>query len=171
MLEWARDDRWICPESLPESVEKFILYIDYIWTWGIFGLAITLALNYLWLSLMLVLIRSLILFYLFIFRVVGGQKMLVHSSDLIVVINCIIDRVILPHGTCGMWSCSLGGSVAGYCHWQGLQLCSRLSSCLKVCSSPLSYASPWEVAVTKGIFVCTAKASIGRWEHHNYSVI
>lgn len=30
MLEWARDDRWICPESLPESVEKFILYIDYI---------------------------------------------------------------------------------------------------------------------------------------------
>lgn len=40
--------------------------------------------------------------FVYFFRVVGGQKMLVHSSDLIVVINCIIDRVILPHGTCGM---------------------------------------------------------------------
>lgn len=51
--------------------------------------------------------------------------------------------------------------MAGYCHWQVLQHCSRLSTCLKVCSSPLSYASPWEVAVTKGIFVCMAKLPSG----------
>lgn len=154
---------WICREV--HSLHCLYMNLGYFWI----GHHPSLELSLVVLDARFNQITYFILFVYF-FRVVGGQKMLVHSSDLIVVINCIIDRVILPHGTCGMWSCSLGGSVAGYCHWQGLQLCSRLSSCLKVCSSPLSYASPWEVAVTKGIFVCTAKASIRRWEHHNYSV-
>lgn len=81
-LKWAREDRSICPEV---SIQRL-------------RLATSLSLISSWLSLM---------FISFFFRSVDEEKRLVHTSDVTVVINFIVDRVIPPHGNSRVWSYSL----------------------------------------------------------------
>ena len=85
-LKWAWEDRWICPEAV--SIQLFTLYFDCAWTLNGLGLATSLPLSCPWLSLIF-----------FFPRRVEEEKRLVHISDLIVVINWRVGRVILPYGS------------------------------------------------------------------------
>lgn len=84
--------------DLPWSIHTAAHSLLCTWTRDGLRLATSLSLISSWLSLM---------FIFFFFRSVDEEKRLVHTSDVTVVINFIVDRVIPHHGNSRVWSYSL----------------------------------------------------------------
>lgn len=121
-----------------------------------FYLVTTFSLSCSWLFLIFILMSSFPL-YFFPGRA-DGKKRLVLGSDLVVVSNCVVGRVIPPSKRALSIVQLLGTEVCWIRHGQVPQHHSGLFSNLQVPSFLLPLCASCEVTITRGIFVYVTKA-------------